>query len=164
MATLVKRINSLKETQVGMGQIAAGRAPERMRAVLGSCIGLVLYHPRLKTGVMAHIVLPDSAGRTGTPGKFADTAIPKMLAMLSDLGIPRHGLTARFAGGANMFGSTGPLQIGAANEAVVIELLRQSGLRVIGHEVGGVKGRRVTFDCASGEMTVELAGQPARKL
>ena len=152
-----------KETLVGMGQIAAGRAPERMKAVLGSCVGLVLYHPRLKTGVMAHIVLPDSAGRgDGKPGKFADTAIPEMVEQLTKLGAPAHGLTAKFAGAANMFGSSGPLQIGDANVKAVLEAINSAGARVAGQDVGGTKGRRVTFDCTSGEMTVECAGQPAR--
>jgi len=114
MTTLVAR-NTTKETLVGMGKIAAGRAPERMKAVLGSCIGLAIYHPRLKTGVMVHIVLPESAGRSGTPGKFVDTAIPEMLKLLKELGTPAHGLVAKLAGGANMFGSSGPLQIGDAN-------------------------------------------------
>ena len=163
MTTLAVR-NSAKETLVGMGQTAAGRAPERMKAILGSCIGLVLYHPRLKTGVMAHIVLPDSAGRSGTPGKFADTAIPEMLRQLKQLGTPAHGLTARFVGGANMFGTSGPLQIGDANTKAVLQALRGTGVRVAGQDVGGTKGRRVIVDYASGEMTIECAGQPPRTL
>jgi len=154
--------NDAKETLVGMGQIAAGRAPERMKSVLGSCIGLAIYHPRLKTGAMAHIVLPDSAGRSGTPGKFADTAVPAMLELLDRLGAPAHGLRAKLAGGANMFGGSGPLQIGDANVAAVAEVLQDAGIRTAGQDVGGTKGRRVTFDCASGNITVECVGQPAR--
>ncbi len=76
------------ETLVGMGQIAAGGPPQKMRAVVGSCIALALYHPRLKRGVMAHIVLPDSAGRDGTPGKFADTAIPQDAGIAQGVGAP----------------------------------------------------------------------------
>jgi chemotaxis protein CheD len=162
--TTLEASNTARETLVGMGQIAAGRAPARMKAVVGSCIALALYHPRLKTGVMAHIVLPDSAGRAGTPGKFADTALPEMLRLLKAAGTPTHGLTASFAGGANMFGSSGPLQIGDANVKAVVEELKGAGLRVVGQDVGGTKGRRVVFDCGSGDMTVERAGQPARTL
>ena len=163
MATLATS-NTAKETLVGMGQIAAGAAPERMKAVLGSCIGLAIYHRRLKTGAMAHIVLPDSAGRDGTPGKFADTAVPEMLKLLKELGTPAHGLTAKLTGGANMFAGSGPLQIGDANAEAVARTLKSAGIRVAGQDVGGTKGRRVTFDCTSGEMTVECAGQPARTL
>ncbi len=58
MATIATS-NIVRETLVGMGQIAARLAPERMKFVLGSCIGLAIYHPRLKTAAMTHIVLPD---------------------------------------------------------------------------------------------------------
>jgi len=147
---------------VGMGQIVADGVGMRMRAVVGSCIALVLYHPRLKTAAMAHIVLPESAGRAGTPGKFADTAIPSMLAMLKERNTPAPGLTARLAGGANMFGNSGPLRIGEANVEAVAGALRSAGIPIVGQDVGGSQGRRVAFDCSSGEMTVERAGEAAR--
>ncbi len=86
------------ETMVGMGQIAAGGPPQKMKAVVGSCIALSLYHPRLKRGAMAHIVLPESAGRDGLPGKFANTAIPRMLELLKELNAPAACLTAKLAG------------------------------------------------------------------
>jgi chemotaxis protein CheD len=147
-----------------MGQIAVGREPEHFKSVLGSCIGLVLYHPRLKMAAMAHIVLPDSAERNGTPGKFADTAIPHMLQLLKEQGSPLHGLTAKFTGGANMFGGTGPMKIGDANAEAVSRALKIAGVRVAGQDVGGAKGRRVVFDCSTCEMTIAVAGQPERTL
>lgn len=163
MATLTTR-GVGNETPVGMGQIAAGKAPQRMKAVLGSCVALALYHPRLKAGAMAHVVLPDSSGRQGAAGKFADTAVPQLVAELSKLGAPAHGLVAKLAGGANMFGSSGPMQIGEANVRAVLEAVAAIRARVAGQDVGGNKGRRVSFDCTSGEMTVECAGQQPRTL
>lgn len=147
-----------------MGQIAAGAAPQRMKVILGSCIGLVLYHPARQAGIMAHIVLPESAGRDSTPGKFADTAVPQMLSVLRERGLPTGGLMAKLAGGANMFNGSGPLQIGNANAVAVAAALKKAGIRVAGQDLGGTRGRRVEFDCASGEMTVQIAGQPARTL
>ena len=46
---------------------------------LGSCIGLTFYDDTVKVGAMVHIMLPDSAGRTERPGKYADTAIALLL-------------------------------------------------------------------------------------
>jgi chemotaxis protein CheD len=156
--------NPAQEILVGMGQVVTGRTPQRMRAILGSCIGLVLYHPRCKTGAMAHIVLPESAGRDGSPGKFADTAVPQMLALLREQGTPLCGLTAKLAGGANMFNGSGPLQIGDANVKAVAKALRDAGVGSVAEDVGGTHGRRVDFDCQSGAFTVQSAGQPARTL
>jgi chemotaxis protein CheD len=153
-----------QETMVGMGQIVSGGSPQQMKAIVGSCIALALHHPRLNKGVMAHIVLPDSAGRPGAPGKFADTAIPRMLELFKELGVPAHSLTAKLAGGANMFANSGPLQIGDANTRAVAQALRTAGIRIMAQDVGGTRGRRVTFDCADGEMIIESAGQPKKTL
>jgi chemotaxis protein CheD len=152
------------EVTVGMGQIVAGAPPRQMKAIVGSCIALALHHPTLKKGALAHVVLPASGGRPGAPGKFADTAIPGMLELLKPLGVAVHGLTAKLAGGANMFGSHGPLQIGDANIEAVAQALRTAGIRILAQDVGGAHGRRVTFDCAGGAMIVESPGKPARTL
>ena len=152
------------DTLVGMGQVAAGATPHRMKAVVGSCIALALYHPPLQKGIMAHIVLPDAAGRDGSPAKFANTAVPRMLEMLKECGVPLQNLTAKFAGGANMFGSSGPLQIGSANAVAVAQALHKAGICIAAQDIGGKLGRRVTFDCQGGSMMVESAGQPAKTL
>jgi len=152
------------EALVGMGQITAGGPPHTMKAVVGSCIALALYHPRLKRGAMAHIVLPDSAGREGMPGKFANSAVPRMLELLKEYGAPTACLTAKLAGGAAMFGSSGPLQIGDANVEAVAFALRSAGIRIAAQDVGGNRGRRVTFECEGGTMIVESAGQPTKTL
>ena len=143
---------------VGMGQIAVDKKPALLSSVLGSCVGLALYHPRLKTGALAHIVLPTASGRGALPGKFADTALPHMLAELSKIGVPREGLIAKIAGGACMFGVSGPLQIGDNNVEAVKSLLAKENIRIVAQDVGGQKGRRVTLDCSTGELLVEIAG------
>jgi len=153
-----------KPGQVGMGDIQAGKGSEKLVSVLGSCVGLVLYHPRCRAGALAHVVLPDSAGKTGAAGKFADTAVPRMLMMLAELGIPAAGIAAKLTGGANMFGSTGPLQIGEQNLQALRAILRRLAIPIAAESVGGNKGRRVTLDCTTGELLVEVAGFPLATL
>lgn len=149
---------------VGMGQIAIAQSPQRLRAIVGSCIGLALYDPVNKAAVLAHVVLPESAGRDGAPGKFADSAVPRMLELFRKQGRLAHSLTATFAGGANMFNGSGPLQIGEANAVAVAAAVKKAGIRITGHDVGGTQGRRLEFDCTSGHMLVQCAGQPIRTL
>ena len=146
------------EASVGMAQIAVVSQGEFARAVLGSCIGLVLYHEPRKIAAVAHIVLPQGQNRPGPPGKFADTAIPEMLSLLAEQGLPKIGLTAKLAGGANMFSSSGPLQIGRENHAVVTGLLKELRIPIVGEHVGGKLGRRMTFDSATCELKIEMAG------
>ena len=65
-----------------MGQWAVAAAPAKIRTLLGSCVGVVLYDRVAKLGGLAHIVLPSSRGVIDHPGKYADTAIPGMIADL----------------------------------------------------------------------------------
>ncbi len=147
---------------VGMGQIAVGNKDDRLAAVLGSCVGVVLFHPRLSAAALAHVVLPASSGRDGAPGKFADTAIAAMITELSRLGINRAGLVAKLTGGACMFGAGGPMQIGDANIAATREALAAAGIPIVAQDVGGRVGRRITVDCRDGRVTIECVNHPPR--
>ncbi len=144
---------------VGMGQIVAARTGE-LSAILGSCIGLCLYHPRSKETALGHIVLPDSAGREGLPGKYADTAVPYMLSLFRKQGFPPSSLVVKLVGGAAMFGKPGPLQIGATNAEAVKRCLAAHGLEVCSEHLGGNKGRRMIANATTGEVWIEMIGQP----
>jgi chemotaxis protein CheD len=151
-------------TSVGMGQIAMGQASQRLTSVLGSCVGVAMYHAPSKTGALGHIVLPKSDGRTGAPGKFADTAIPYMLDLFKKAGVPAAKLVIKLAGGANMFSRPGPMQIGDSNIAAVEEILKAAGLRVAARDLAGTSGRRVSLFCESGELLVETNGGGSQTL
>ncbi|MDA7951101.1 MAG: chemotaxis protein CheD [Pirellulaceae bacterium] len=145
---------------VGIGQVFGARAPATFHSVLGSCIGVVLYSRQHKTGAMAHVVLPAQvAGSADTPGKYADTAIKHMLKLLAREGVMLEHLTAKITGGAAMFNTSGPLQIGEKNIDAVKAELTNANIRLGGDDTGGTKGRRVTFDLETGMFTVETVGQ-----
>jgi chemotaxis protein CheD len=153
-----------RQKMVGVGQIVAATAPAELTAVLGSCIGVTFYHPRLRLGAMGHVVLPQSSGPAAGPAKFADLAIPNIIAELERRGAGRSGLVAKMAGGSCMFGDSGPLQIGPANAEAVRRALAAAGLSLAAEDVGGTKGRRIVFDLARGTLTVEIAGVPDKVL
>lgn len=143
---------------VGMGQIILGRDDDALTSVLGSCIGLIMTHPAVGISVFAHIVLPASDGRSSPPGKFVDTAVPHMLDMMKEAGALRSALIVKMAGGASMFGHGGAVQIGTDNADAMRNALSDAGLELAGEDVGGVKGRRVTLNCATGELLIEVVG------
>lgn len=146
---------------VGMGQIALVRNSDVARAVLGSCVAVMLYHPRRSVGAIAHVVLPRAEGRSDLPGKFADTAIPHMIKILQDEDAQTASLVAKLAGGANMFGKAGPLQIGESNIEAVTSILAKLRIPVKGEHLGGLKGRRLDFDCTTGDVKIDIAGEPS---
>lgn len=147
------------ERKVGMGEIETVCGAFRLRTLLGSCIGLVLYDLRSQVGGLAHIVLPESKGQTSVPGKYADTAIPELLKQIETLNGRLNHLTAKIIGGANMFATSGPTAIGDQNIAAVEQLLKSKCIPVLGRHCGGRQGRRVAFDVDTGRVSVEIVGE-----
>lgn len=145
---------------VSMGEIAVARHEGTLRTLLGSCIGLAVYDRRLKLAALAHIVLPESRGITHLPGKFADTAVPELIRRLEDLarGEPLR-LSAKIAGGANMFGNAGrAIPVGEQNTGAVERLLEQRRIPIVGRAVGGTQGRHMKLDVATGVVTIDVVG------
>jgi len=130
---------------IGIGEYRIGSYP-MMTIGLGSCIGLTLYDDSVKVGAMVHIMLPDSAGRTDRPGKYADTAILLLIRELTALGCKNRSLIAKMAGGACMFEYFGAnLNIGERNAESVRARLKENNIKLAAEDVGGKVGRSVTF-------------------
>ncbi len=150
-----------------MGKWAVAQAPTLIRTLLGSCVGVVLYDRNAKVGGVAHIVLPDSRGDTALPGKYADTAIPAMIADI-DRQTGRRSmarLTATIAGGASMFQTSTPsLNIGKQNNEAVERILNQLGIQIVGRDLGGDAGRRLTLDTNSGNVSIRIPGGPDHEI
>ena len=150
------------ETMVRMGELAVSSQPGDVLVSLGlgSCIGLALIDRRMGIAGLAHIVLPQSSGHgEENPRKFADLAVPEMLAELEELGARRMRLEAIIVGGASMFAvSAASLEVGQRNEVAVLELLKRLRIPVVASATGGNRGRTIRVDVASSAVTVREAG------
>lgn len=149
---------------VGMGETAIAAAPHHLTTILGSCIAVVMYSPQHRVGMLSHVVLPRATGTTSYPAKFADTAVPYMLAVLQGRGIRPDAILAKITGGACMFGNCKTMQIGDANVQAATEALANAGVRVVAQDVGGTLGRRIAFDLSTGSITVECIGHPSHTI
>jgi len=159
-STLEKPINS---TAVGMGEAVFARHPAMLTTILGSCVAVTLYAPRRRLGMLGHIVLPQSHGDNEQhPAKFADTAVPHMLATLNNYGVTAGELIAKIAGGACMFGSNQFARIGDNNVEAVTKALDAAGISISGRDVSGKSGRHLSFNLSTGEVSISCAGGPAR--
>jgi chemotaxis protein CheD len=151
---------------VGIGQWAVVAAPVKIRTLLGSCVGVVLYDRAFKVGGLAHIVLPAAPGSVDHPGKYADTAIPGMIADFDRrlVGMAKSRLVAKLVGGASMFqisattGANLGLNIGQRNRDAIEQILAGLRIPIVARDLGGESGRRLTFDTASGIVTVKVPG------
>jgi chemotaxis protein CheD len=155
---------SCEVVSVAIGQWAVAAAPTRIRTLLGSCVGVVLLDRTAGLGGLAHIVLPWARGAVDHPGKYADTAIPAVIADFQRrLGArPRPRLTAKLAGGASMFqvspDADSALNIGMRNQDAIERILADLKIPVLARDLGGTSGRRLTLDTASGMVAIRVPG------
>jgi chemotaxis protein CheD len=143
-----------------MGEIAVtGRGGEELVALgLGSCIGLALIDRVAGVAGLAHVVLPASRQDGRDPGKFADTAVPELIARMRGAGSTGRKLEAVMAGGARMFDLGSELDIGARNAVAVSAALQSARIPVMAAATGGNRGRTVKVEPAEGRVTVREAG------
>ena len=153
-----------ERTSVGIGEAAMAAQPVQLTTIVGSCIAIALYSPRLHIGMLSHAVLPHSNGETMYPAKFADTAVSHMITVLAEHGATAGGLIAKISGGACMFGDGKFMQIGETNIKAAHEALAAADIRIVGEHVGGNAGRRVSFDLTTGAVTVECFGHPSQTI
>lgn len=156
----------MSSINVGMGEIQVSKADGTVLVApgLGSCIGVLMYDPRTKASGMAHVVLPDSTASNkplSLPGKYADTAIPELLAQVTKLGASKTNLIVKIAGGAQMFNlekNGNVLNIGMRNAIAVKAALAKEGFSIRAADTGGNKGRTVKLDIATGKVLVKVIG------
>jgi chemotaxis protein CheD len=142
-----------------MGELAVSSqiGDELVAIGLGSCIGLALADASAGVAGLAHVVLPESAGKPGPTGKFADLAVPDLIATLVDAGAAKRRLQAVLIGGARMFTVGASLDIGARNTEAVRDALVREGIKIHVEEVGGNRGRTARVIIGS-DISSQLAG------
>ena len=151
---------------VRMGElVVSGTEGDELIALgLGSCIGLALHDPVKRIVGLAHIVLPQSGSSSGTdggPARFADRAVPQLIADMKRLGAAKHRLEAILAGGAKMFQLGDNLDIGRRNAEATLAALEAHSIPVRATATGGSSGRTMRVYVGGGRVTVkDSGGQP----
>jgi chemotaxis protein CheD len=147
--------------RVGISEIKTASNPRILSCLgLGSCVGVCLYDPTAKVGGLAHILLPDSAGkRYKKPGKFADTGIEALLAFMKEEGSLVKNIKAKIVGGASMFStsmpeSNGAFCMGPKNIEAVKTVLSAKGIKIEAEDTGGSQGRTIEFHVGSGKIII----------
>ncbi|HEX4805260.1 MAG TPA: hypothetical protein VFU94_05110 [Conexibacter sp.] len=148
-----------------MGELAVSAAPEEelVSMGLGSCVGVALVDRERAVAGLAHVMLPVANAAYSAPAKFADRAVPALLAGVERLGARREEMVAVLAGGAQMFGgaASGPgvgFDLGARNEAAVRAALAGAGVPVRAAATGGGRGRTVRVRVGDAAVSVKEAG------
>ena len=106
-------------------------------------------------------------GPPGPPGKYADTAVPALLAELRRYGAEVSRLECRLVGGAAILklGGGGQLpKIGERNVPAVRAALAAAGVRVRAEATGGTQGRTVGMDASTGRVRVRTVNSTEEEL
>jgi chemotaxis protein CheD len=147
-------------TIVPVTQLAVARGEERLGAVgLGSCVAILLHDPGARVAGLAHVLLPIARDALGgsRPGKFASTAVPRLVEEMEGAGAQRRRLVARLVGGASMFRSLlsgGSVHTGTRNVVAARAALDLAGIPLVGEDVGREHGRNVVFHASDGSVVV----------
>ena len=124
---------------------------------LGSCVGICMIDKTLGIAGLAHIMLPDSSAipNDNNKFKFADTGIKLLYDSMIKSGAAASRITAKIAGGANMFATTSPAKsIGDRNVEATKKTLAKLGVPIIASDTGLNYGRTVSFNAADGSLEI----------
>lgn len=145
------------------GEYFVGDARYRIRTVLGSCVSITLWHPRLRIGAMSHFLLserePGHAGEPGAElsGRYGKDAMALMVAQLRDRGVRLRECEAKVFGGGTMFPEIEASRqpgIGHRNGVAAERLLAEYGIPVVSESLFGNGHRHILFDVATGDVWV----------
>lgn len=124
---------------------------------LGSCVGICLYDAQQKLAGMAHIILPEDKIHRNydNPYKYAKTGVPSLIQAMVKAGANRARLTAKIAGGANMFqGIAGTWEIGRQNIRAVKTALEEAEIPLVAEDTGRDYGRTIAFSGVDGTLEI----------
>ena len=154
------------------GEIYFGEGRTRVRTLLGSCVAVAVWHPRLRIGGLCHYMLPGRGAHHGThralDGRYADEAMLLFLRDMRTAGTRPEDYEAKLFGGGRMFAEAphvrpGCLDVSCKNVLRGRELVRHYGLRLKAEHLGGEGHRNLMFEIWSGDAYLKFWGQNAEQ-
>ncbi len=134
-----------------------------LHTVLGSCIAITLWHPRIRVGGMCHFVLPSRPyGVPGSSseldGRYAPEAM-QLFEQAADLyGVPLDQYQAKVFGGANVHAMEieyPDYYVGTRNAEQAMSMLMERNIEILTMHVGETGNRRIVMDVSNGDVWVK---------
>lgn len=151
----------MTQHKVGIAEAAVCSNEDSIITIgLGSCVGVCLYDSVKKVAGMVHVMLPDSTAtkNNANRSKFADTGIADLIDNMERIGASRLRITAKIAGGAQMFTSSNAsdiMKIGERNVDAVKKHLNNHKIKIIADDTGENFGRTIELFAKDGSLTVK---------
>lgn len=130
---------------------------------LGSCIGLVVWDPKVKVGGLLHYMLPESKldkeRAKKKPYMFGDTGIPNLFRAAYELGAAKNRLIVKAVGGSQLLDSSGVFNIGKRNYAIMQMLFQKNNISIAKEDIGGTVNRTISLDVKTGRVVLKVSGK-----
>ncbi len=143
------------------GLLVASAEPCQVTTILGSCVAVCLWDAGTGVGGINHFLLPHFAGRGAGSPRFGNVAMQQLVDEVLAAGATRPGLRARAFGGASVLESLrGPNgTLGPKNVELARRFLRDAAIPLVGEDVLGDRGRRLTFRTDDGSVVVRTLSE-----
>lgn len=153
MSQIIKNLN--------IAEIFVSKESIVVSTVLGSCVSVCLFSAKGEGGGIIHYALPMlPEEKNVNPLRYGDTAIEQLVNEVCQLlKVQPSDLKAKVVGGASNISSSHPSQhVGEENVQIAFKILKEYGIEVVGHEVGGERGRKILFHVLTGRLQVAFVG------
>lgn len=157
-------VAGIREIFLHPGDFHFGDAETRIVTLLGSCVSITVWHPRLRVGGMCHYMLPSRGvipEGAGYDGRYGDEAMLLLMKNIWRVGAEPAEFEAKLFGGANMFPllcQKNEANVGERNLEMAQVLIERHEISLKAQHVGGDGHRKLMFDVWSGD--VWLKHQP----
>ena len=147
------------EIYVQPGELYFTIEPTVIRTVLGSCVGITFWSPRLGAGALLHAQLPKCPKvadrmKSVKGHHYVDYSIRDAAGRFDALGVNRREVEIKLFGGADVLplGSMALARrsVGRLNCITAIEVLRAEGLEIARSSIRGTAGVHLRFDTRTG--------------
>lgn len=133
----------------------------RIRTLLGSCVAITLWHPRLQIGGMCHYLLPMGHVSHQTKeldGRYANDALTLFMHELEKSRTRPADYEVKMFGGGDQFpcqGNSDSISVSDKNTHAGRSFLKQHGFTLKAEHLGGTGHRNVIFDIWSGHVWMQ---------
>jgi chemotaxis protein CheD len=141
------------------GEMVISEEPLVVTTLLGSCVAVTLFNPRLRLGAICHALLPTCrkdvhCNHNADSGKYVECAIRLMLERFKARGIAKNEIEAKLFGGSDMFDTQGGRNpgVGKQNSEMALAMLEQESVRLVTQDLGGKRGRKIIFHSDTGDV------------
>jgi len=151
---------------VGMGEMGLGSSGQALGALLGSCVGVILYDRHTHAGALAHVMNPLCPTDGQLPFRYADSAIPALVDALVGAGAVPRQLQAKLAGGARVLGGDSGIETAHVADMNILHVrhaLQRANISCVAEDLGGTEARRVLFDLNDFSLQIKMISSRTRK-